>query len=622
MADPDTCAEITRRHLLRAGAGLGLAGGLLYLPGGNLLQAAQAADFDEVDYVVIGSGPGGGPLAANLAEAGFKVLVLEAGPPEGNRNYYRAPLLEARSEEDPEISWNFFVRHYSDIAAHGESYIADKGGVLYPRSSTIGGCCAHHFMLAIYPEHSDWEQIRQMTGDDGWNPERMWNFWQRILEWQPTETIVPYGLASDLPLANVVAASHLEIPFFPPGPRNLIGLSPNDRINVDQMAQGTYLTPQGTRRGVRVGPRERLLTAAHRYPARLSVATNALAERIVFERGPEGRQRAVAVRYLAGSHLYGASPRYERRSAAERRAIRREVRVRKEVIVAGGVYNSPQILMLSGIGPKRHLEHHGIKVLVDLPGVGGNLQDRVETTVVSQYESEWNIVKGCTFDDHDDPCFHRWDRSPLKSTELYSSNGLVAFIKRRYSKGPKRPELVLFGGPLYFKNFVPGFSERAAQRPLNYFTWTVLKAYARGRAGSVRLRSKDPTQVPKIIKRSLDDNKPGTYDAQAVIEGIETARRINSRVLFAHKEVLPGPAATDLDAYIRREQYGHHASCTNPMGAENDPNAVLDGKLRVRGTSNVRVVDASAFPRIPGTFIWIPVACLSEKASQDIIAAA
>ena len=233
------------------------------------------------------------------------------------------------------MSWNFFVRHYSDIAAHGESYIADKGGVLYPRSSTIGGCCAHHFMLAIYPEHSDSEQIRQMPAIDGWNPERMWNFWQRILEWQPMETIIPSGLAADLPLANVVAGVALETPFFPPGPRNLVGLSPNDRINVDQMAQGTYLTPQGTRRGVRVGPRERLLTAAHGIPRgcpsqRMSGGADRLRTR------PGGPPGAVAVRYLAGSHC---TARRRGRAAQRGGAPRDPARGARAQggIVAGGV---------------------------------------------------------------------------------------------------------------------------------------------------------------------------------------------------------------------------------------------------------------------------------------------
>jgi choline dehydrogenase len=128
--------------------------------------------------------------------------------------------------------------------------------------------------------------------------------------------------------------------------------------------------------------------------------------------------------------------------------------------------------------------------------------------------------------------------------------------------------------------------------------------------------------VPAVNKRSFDDNTPGTYDAAAIAEAMQAARRINSRVSYEHHEVYPGPGVTDLDRFIRQEQYGHHVSCTNPMGAANDAMAVLDGKLRVRGTSNLRVVDASAFPRIVGTFLWLPTAIMSEKASADVLAAA
>jgi choline dehydrogenase len=147
----------------------------------------------------------------------------------------------------------------------------------------------------------------------------------------------------------------------------------------------------------------------------------------------------------------------------------------------------------------------------------------------------------------------------------------------------------------------------------------LVKAYPAGRAGSVRLRSKDPTKTPRIHKRSLGDNTGGQYDIAALIEAIETARGMSGRVPFPHHEIFPG-AGADLEQHIRHNQFGQaHAACTNPIGAGEDPKAVLDGKLRVRGTTNVRVVDASSFPRIPGFVPWAPIAILSEKASQDIL---
>lgn len=618
---------ITRRRLLQAGAGV--AGGLaLY----RLPSFAHADNVDEVDYVVIGSGPGGAPLAANLAEAGFTVLVLEAGPAHGNQNYYRCPVLAAQATRDPAVAWDFYVRHYTDAAAHGAPgvdlpiFTPERDGVLYPRSSTLGGCTAHHNMLTVYPEHADWQFIRDLTGDPGWHPELMWNHYGKVQTWQPFENVAPTEILNDQPMQAVIGSAQEENAFLPPaglpGADLAVGPNPNDRHNVDRSAQGWYPSPQGTRNGQRVGPRERLLAAAAAHPNRLTIATNALAERIRFENAPGGAKRAVSVSYLSGAHLYSASPSHRPTTEAERDGLRRHVRVRREVIVAGGAYNSPQLLMLSGIGPRDHLRSMGVPVQVDLPGVGTNLQDRYEVAVVAEYEQEWAAIEGCMFDDHDDPCFDRWNNATVKSTQLYSSNGIVSFIKRRYSQGPSFPEMVLFGAPVTFYGFREGWVDRAFTRPINTFSWLILKGYARSRAGTVRLRSNDPTATPAVNKRSFDDNTPGTYDAAAMIEGIESARRINSRVDFPHHEVYPGPGVTDLDRFIRQEQYGHHVSCTNPMGAANDAAAVLDGKLRVRGTSNLRVVDASAFPRIVGTFLWLPTAIMSEKASADVLAAA
>jgi choline dehydrogenase len=558
-------------------------------------------------------------VAANLAEAGYRVLLLEAGPPHGNPNYYRTPALSLRAAEDPAISWDFFVRHYTETAAHGDAFLPDKGGVFYPRSSTLGGCTAHHAMVTSYPAHSDWEHIRRLTGDEEWDPERMWGHWERVRGWQPIENILPPAVLKDLPLAAVIASFLAETAFLPPG-NVAVGTDPNARINVDRMAQGFAPIPQATRGGVRVGPRERLLAVASRHPSRLSIATGALVERIVLEKDPRGRKRAVAVKYLAGEHLYAASPLYRRTTRAERKRLRRTVRVRKEVIVAGGAFNSPQILMLSGIGPRRHLEQHGIDVKVNLPGVGSNLQDNVEAVAIDEYDQEWAALADCgEVDDHNDPCFERWNNASDKSGELYSANGFIGGIKRRYSKGPPGPELGIGGTPTYFKYFQPGYSRIAGARPRHFFTWLLLKAHPGDRAGTVRLRSKDPTKRPRVNKRSLGDNRGGAYEIAALIEALQTARQISSRIPFPHREIFPGSGA-DLEQHIRRNQFGHHASCSNPIGADGDRMAVLDGQLRVRGTRNVRVVDASSFPRIPAYLPWAPTAILSEKASQDILA--
>ena len=142
------------------------------------------APSDTFDYVVIGSGAGGGPVAANLASAGFQVLLIEAGSDFSSLNI-DVPGFHGRSTEDINIRWDFWVRHYQedtrqrrdskyekDYRYPGHSTADPVDGVLYPRCSTIGGCTAHNAMITVYPHNSDWEQLRRITGDDSWRLER------------------------------------------------------------------------------------------------------------------------------------------------------------------------------------------------------------------------------------------------------------------------------------------------------------------------------------------------------------------------------------------------------------------------------------------------------------------
>src|SRR4051794_20267962 len=156
------------------------------------------------DFVIVGSGAGGSPLAANLAEAGYDVLVLEAGgddtPP-----VYRVPAFHALASEHPELSWRMFVDLYDDPEqAARNSKLVDGKGIFYPRAGTLGGCTAHHAMITVTPHNSDWDQIAALTGDKSWASGRMRDYFERLE--RCTYRRRPKALPANRLLAHVLAA--------------------------------------------------------------------------------------------------------------------------------------------------------------------------------------------------------------------------------------------------------------------------------------------------------------------------------------------------------------------------------------------------------------------------------
>ena len=141
----------------------------------------------DFDYIVIGSGAGGGPLAANLARAGFKVMLMEAGgdpcaQDDAGRYMYEVPIFHGLSTEYKDCAWNYFVRHYSNDAQQrlDSKFVAAEDGVWYPRAGTLGGCTAHNAMITVLPQDSDWNYIAQITGDASWNAEKMNSYFERL----------------------------------------------------------------------------------------------------------------------------------------------------------------------------------------------------------------------------------------------------------------------------------------------------------------------------------------------------------------------------------------------------------------------------------------------------------
>ncbi len=596
----------------------------------------------EWDYVIVGAGAGGGTLAARLAEAGMRVFVLEAGgdpvvmadtrmPDE-----YSVPAFHAFACENPAMSWNFQVRHYADEArqARDPKYVSGRG-VLYPRAAALGGCTAHNAMIYMLPHDSDWNHIARLTGDRRWRASHMrryairiescnyrplWRALRRIgLDWTghgwngwlSTEKAVPHAVLGDDELLQTVLASTRSFTGDLPRPLATIARwlrsvgDPNARTWFRRSFEGLCYTPLSTRNHARCGVRERLLEVCKRHPENLHIELDALAARVLFD----ATGRATGVEYLKGARLYRAHP-----APRGTDAVLRTVRAGREVILCGGAFNTPQLLMLSGIGPATALREHGIALRHDLPGVGRNLQDRYEVALTHRMRQPWGVLRG-------DPLWRLWDGA---RDGMYTSSGAALAFVRRSVASLREPDIFCMALLASFEGYCEGFSApiRAHRDRL---TWAVLKAHTKNRAGTIRLRSNDPRDMPLIDFHYFDEGSDAAgEDLAAVVEAIRFVRKLTEPLIargLITEEITPGPAVTsdaDLRDYVRNTAWGHHASCTCAIGPEGS-DGVLDGDLRVHGVRGLRVVDASAFPLIPGFFVASAVHILGEKAADLIL---
>ena len=639
-----------RRRVMRAFATVAAAAGGLVSGCASLFRLDDAApsgtlsckgnpDDDAFDYIVVGSGAGGGPLAANLALAGFRVLLLEAGGDEDSYDY-QVPAFHARASEDERYAWNFFVRHYADDARQrrDQKFRSEENGVLYPRSATLGGCTAHNAMIVLYPHNSDWDNIAALTGDASWASDNMRRYFERLERceyvsrldaasrhgfdgWLATNVANPSLMVRDAFVQTLVKATLRESyatlgrPVSRVLGRLASNLDPNDWQLVQQSGEGVCVMPVSTHRGRRVGSREYVRRVQQACPDRLVVRTHALATRVLLD----GTRRATGVEYFAGRHLYSADPRHASAAPPERL----HATAKREVILCAGAFNTPQLLMLSGIGPRRELERHGIAVRLDMPGVGRNLQDRYEVTVVTRMRGNFSLIEGMRFSpplpgEEPDPQFREW----LKGTGPYTTNGAVVSMMKRSRPERPEPDLFIFGLLGSFSGYFPGYS-RAIAKGEDYFTWAILKGHTGNTAGRVSLRSADPRDVPDVNFHYFDEGTGSLDDLASVVEGVETVRRITARCRdIIAEELVPGNdvrTPEQIRRYVEDNAWGHHASCSCRMGPREDPMAVVDSRFRVHGARNLRVVDASVFPTIPGFFIASAVYMVSEKARDVII---
>ena len=530
---------------------------------------------DTFDYIVAGAGSAGCCLAARLSESGqYRVLLLEAGPPDRNR-WIHVPMGFSRLYSDPKINWMYDSEPEEEL--NGRSMYS-------PRGKTLGGTSSINGMVYMRGNAGDYDEWRQ-RGCTGWDYDSVLPFFKKAenrLKGGDAFHCVggPLTVTDREPghtLTDAVVAAMVEY-----------GLPRNADVNGATQEGAGYF--QAT-----TGHSKRWSTAtAYLAPARdranLVVRANAMATRVVIENG-----KAVGVEYRENG-------------------VPRVSRARAEVVVCGGVFNSPQLLQLSGIGPGALLQSFGIPVLRDIPSVGAHMQDHFY--VRQAYKSTPNVTMNELAGSLPRQAM-AYARYVLFKSGPLASNGVPAGGFARSDSRLERPDFQFNFSPFSYAtrgpkgaiaHDFPGFSLSAIH----------LKPDARG---TVTLKSPDPLAAPAIKFNFLRTQ----YDLQALTTAMRMVRAFTQQPSLAQyvvEEVIPGfRVQTDADyekAIREHAQSNLHPVGTCRMGPEGSDSAV-DPRLRVYGVSGLRVVDASVMPSVPGGNTNAPTIMIAEKAAAMML---
>ncbi|KAF2734826.1 alcohol oxidase [Polyplosphaeria fusca] len=617
-----------------------------------LASAAHATSTPapEYDYVIVGSGPGGGSLAANLAASGQSVFLLEAGGDASDSLYEQIPARSVAASERSPHAWQFFVEHYEDPeeAQRNRLYVyqssngslhteldgpipagAEPLGLFYPRGATLGGSSQVNAMNFAWAPDNEWDYIAELTGDNSWSHEQM----RRHLMDLENCTYVPRGtpghgfdgyLQNSHPdpitnfqsdhIADYVAeifrvAEDID-------PESVEHMAELLRRDINRIEQDRYETPLMFVLPTAFNSRGRRSSIADYINSvidagdPLTLSLHSLVTRVLFE-DCEDKPKANGVEYMVGEALYSADRRYNTSQSGELRTVR----AKKEVIVAGGTFNTPQILKLSGIGPRDELESLDIPVVVDLPAVGNYMQDNYESPVNIQADTPWMNASASpctgTFDDSD-PCFVQWN---VNGTGPYTGGGGSFFLTYRSSMSWDNDTDLFYlsaaGSNAY--GFFPGMSENHGAP--DHWTTSIVKMQSGNPAGTVKLRSKDPRVAPAINFNYFTER--ADEDLQAIVEGVELLLNAFDSIGTNYTVVLPNPEI-DMRQALKDEAFSHHAVSSCRIGT-NATDSCVDSKFRVHGVDNLRIVDASVFPRAPGAMPNGPTFTISRKAFETIM---
>ncbi|MEA2949691.1 MAG: 4-pyridoxate dehydrogenase [Alphaproteobacteria bacterium] len=527
------------------------------------------------DYVIVGAGSAGCTLANRLTEdRDVRVVLLEAG------RWDRSPWLHIP------LAWGRNVLRRSHDWMYSTEPSATMAGRRIPiyRGRVIGGSSSINAMAYVRGHRGDYDRWAD-HGLPDWSYAHVLPYFRRAETWAKGADDYrgdsgPLGVSS---------------PHFP-DPLLDAFLEAGSAAGHPTTADYNGLQQEGFSRGQSTIRDGRRCSAAVAYlrPAldrpNLRVETQAVATQVLLEGG-----RAVGIRYRQNDAM-------------------REMRAEREVILSGGAINSPQLLMLSGVGDPAELKAHGIAVKAALKGVGQNLQDHISAGVDCLRKEQGPLHRALRLD----RIVPELARAHFFGTGLAASlpNNVMAFLKSDVSANMPDKQLLFRVAPMdagpYLAPFKPAYPDGFGCRP------TPLRPESRG---AIRLASSDPFNAPRIEIDFLATDQ----DLRMVRSGIRMAREIfNQSAVRAYTsvEIAPGPdktSDTDLDAYARATATTvYHPLGTCKMGPESDDGAVVDPQLRVRGVDQLRVVDASVMPDLVGGNINAPVIMIAERAADLI----
>lgn len=525
----------------------------------------------DFDYIIVGAGSAGCTLANRLSEdPDTRVLVIEAGGSD-RHPYITVPLGFGKILNERRFDWGYFTEPEPQL---------DGRRVECARGKVIGGTSSINAMSYVRGHPEDYDRWSR-NGCAGWSFAECLPYFIKSESWEKGADDYRGG---DGPLSTT--ENKYPDPLLPAWLE--AGIAAGYGVTADYngaLNEGLGIHQSTTRNGRRHSAAGAYLRPAMKRP-NLTVVSKALVHRVVID-----GVRAVGVAYSSGGRET------------------KVVRAAREVIVSGGVINSPQLLTLSGIGDADQLRELGIGVVADLKGVGGNLQDHLAVDVQYERKGDGPFVG-----------YLRYDRIALAMVRAYlfgtgfateMPGPLTGFIHSR--SGLSQPDLQLLARfiPPESQPWFPGYRAR----PKDAFTIRPVLLHPKS-TGRVTLRSSDPTDPARIFQNFLSEPEDWRTlrDAVGIVRHIAGQKPLDP---FRGPEILP--ADEPIDSYIKRNaRTAHHPLGTCKMGPASDPLAVVDAELRVRGTENLRVVDASVIPDMIGGNINGPIIMIAERVSDLI----